>query len=152
MEDETRSNPNLLESEKADNLYGRDNLAKRQREENAQSLQTMNNQIMSHTTQISDIIQGVNKSPRGQNIIIAICVLNMIATGFVGFGVAYYYPTPKFDCRTEGPNGSFSKWFECKDEDMYCANVKINPALGRYGPDELHTWTYTYDLYCDRAN
>jgi hypothetical protein len=152
MEDEIQANPNLLESQKPDNLHGRDNLDKRAREENAQSLQTMNNQIMSHTTQISDIIQGVNQSPRGQNIIIVICVLNMIATGFVSFAVAYYYPTPKFQCRTENSTGIFGDWFECVDEDMYCATVKINPLLGRYSPDELHTWTFTYDLYCDRAS
>jgi hypothetical protein len=110
----------------------------------------MNNQIMSHTTQISDIIQGINTNPRGQNIIIAICVLNMIATGFVGFGVAYYYPTPKFQCREEITSGTFGNWGHCNEDD-YCSTVKINSALGRYMEDALHTWTYTYNLYCDRA-
>ena len=140
----TQSDAELRRSSNAETV--RDRVDTVARDEDLQNMATISAQIMTQPSLVTDIIQGITSSKRGQNLIIFVFVLNMIATGLVGFGVAYYYPVPTFQCRDQ----SSLPWLSCI-EDVYCQKVELDPTLGRYDPDVFKTWTYEYKLYCDRS-
>ena len=101
----------------------------------AKIVKSSNNRVMGLIEDMSD------KKPKFNNLILIVMIINTITNALVGFQAAYQYPEMKFQCLENGI------WESCKSK-IAC---DLSKDLWRKDPDQLHTYTWEYDLACDDA-
>ena len=98
--------------------------------------------VKSKPNQIFGLIEEMNENKPYFNVfILIIMIINTITNALIAFQAAYQYPEAKLECFQN------HNWLSC-ESIIACALPKDQIRLAE---DQLHTYTYHYDLYCDNA-
>lgn len=105
-------------------------------------LKTQAQIVKSSNFQVQALIEEINsKTSRYQLFIMAVIFINTITNAFVAFQAAYQYPEAKFTCLENGIWESCTEKFACSlSENLRRIDIP------------LHTYTWKYELYCDKSN